>query len=199
MSLAKSIRRPATYEDLLALPEHLVGEIIAGQLEVSPRPSSAHALACGALHVDLGKSLRGGGPDDPKGWWILFEPELHLGADVLVPDLAAWRKARMPVMPRVAFFELAPDWVCEVVSPGRVAHDRVRKLPRYADHGVGHAWIVDPVARTLEVYRRTEAGFALVAGHEGTETVRAEPFEATELRLDQWWIPDEPSPEAPLE
>src|SRR5262249_14626112 len=147
--------RRATYEDLLAVPEHLVAEILDGELVTSPRPASPHAFAAGGMFAGLHGRFHGppGGAGAPGGWWMLCEPELHLGPDVLVPDAAAWRIDRMPVVPDVAAFTLAPDWVCEVVSSATARIDRARKMPIYAREGVRHLWLVDPVARTLEVYR----------------------------------------------
>src|SRR4051812_44978930 len=106
---------PATAADLARLPPHVVGEIVDGVLQVSPRPASPHARAASTLQVDLGGPFdrgRGG----PGGWWIVVEPELRFGADVVVPDLAGWRRERLPTWPDVPFFTLAPDWVCEVLS-----------------------------------------------------------------------------------
>src|SRR5437899_8974257 len=148
-------RRRATYADLLAVPEHLVAEIIDGELLTSPRPASPHALAASAIGSALFDRFNGppGGANRPGGWWILFEPELHLGEDVLVPDHAGWRRERMATLRNVAAFTQAPDWVGEVVSPATAAIDRGRKLHIYAREGVDNLWLVDPLARTLEVYR----------------------------------------------
>ncbi|HEY3356278.1 MAG TPA: Uma2 family endonuclease [Polyangia bacterium] len=179
-------RRRATYDDLLRLPEHVVGEIIDGELIVSPRPAPRHAQAASVLGGDLGPPFhrgRGG----PGGWWILDEPELHFGDQVLVPDLAGWRRARLPALPETAYFEVAPDWVCEVISPSTTTVDRARKLPIYAHERVGHIWLVDPLARSLEVFRWTEAGWLLAAVHHDDEQVRAEPFAAVELEIGGWW------------
>ena len=130
--------RKATYEDLLAVPDHLIAEIIDGELVTSPRPASPHTLASSAVGSDLfGRFHRGVGTESPGGWWILDEPELHLGDDVLVPDLAGWRRERMPTVPTAAFFELAPDWVCEIVSPSSARYDRVIKQDIYARRGDG--------------------------------------------------------------
>ena len=189
MSTPIPSKGPARYEELLALPEHVVGEIVNGELYVSPRPASAHAVAASTLGMDVGGAYQRG-RGGPGGWWIVFEPELHFGRDVLVPDLAGWRKSRMPEMPSVPFFTLAPDWVCEVLSPGTASLDRVRKMRVYSREGVGHAWLVDPLERTLEVYRLHPDGgsWILVSAHSAEEVVRAEPFGEMELRLADLWI-----------
>jgi Uma2 family endonuclease len=180
------LKKLATYEDLVALPENLVGEIVDGELYASPRPASPHAVAAAALGEELGppfKRGRGG----PGGWFILFEPELHVGGQVLVPDLAGWRRERMPVIPDVAFFEIAPDWVSEVVSPSTVTLDRHRKMPHYLRAGVRHIWIVDPIAKMLEVYRSENERWTLIATHSDDDKVRAEPFDAIEIDLAILW------------
>ena len=132
-------RRRATYDDLLKVPEHMVAEIIDGELYATPRPSSPHAWAASAISSDVfGRFSRPpGDAHAPGGWWILFEPELHFGSDVVVPDIAGWRRTRMPVLPSVAFFELAPDWICEVVSPSTGQLDRGRKMGIYGREKVG--------------------------------------------------------------
>jgi Uma2 family endonuclease len=184
-------RKPATYEDILALPEHLVGEIIDGDLYALPRPSPRHTLASsvlgGALIVTFG--IPGGG-EPPGGWWILDEPELHLGADILVPDIAGWRRERMASLPEKAFFELAPDWACEVLSPGTEAIDRGRKMEVYARAGVSYLWLVNPIHRTLECYRLVASLWTLLATFVGDQTVQAEPFAVVALDMSRWWVPD---------
>jgi Uma2 family endonuclease len=181
-------RRAATYQDLLAVDDTKVAEIVAGDLVVSPRPASMHTHAASALGAELwGAFQRGRG--GPGGWWILFEPELHLGADVVVPDLAGWKRTRMPDFPDVPFFGLAPDWVCEIVSPATQRLDRVRKLPLYAREGVAHAWLVDPVARSLEVFRCNHGQWLLIAAHAEDERVQAEPFHDLVLDLAVLWPP----------
>lgn len=184
--MATPVKRRATYDDVLQVPAHQVAEIVDGELHVSPRPASRHALAASVLWGDLGPPFhhgRGG----PGGWWILFEPELHFADDVVVPDLAGWRRERMPQFPDTAFFTLAPDWVCEVVSPSTERLDRAKKMPVYARENVSHLWLVNPVARTLEVYRLAEGRWLLLATHEGPAQVHAEPFEAIELSLAPLW------------
>lgn len=182
-------KKPATYEDLEALPEQYVGEILDGTLYASPRPTSRHALASSVLGTDLGGAfMRGRG--GPGGWWILDEPELHFGRDVLVPDLAGWRRERMPEVLNVPYFRLAPDWVCEVLSPSTARVDLTLKMPKYAKAGVSHAWIVDPPNRLLEVFRQEGERWVLVSAHTGDELVRAEPFDAIDLELGALWLPE---------
>jgi Uma2 family endonuclease len=173
--VAHPVKKPASYEDLLALPEHVVGEIVDGELHVSPRPASPHTAASSALGEELGPPFKRG-KGGPGGWVILDEPELHLGRDVLVPDLAGWRRERMPERPDVAYFELSPDCVCEVLSPSTAMLDRTKKLVVYARERVAHVWFVDPIARTLEVLRL-----------DADEKVRGEPFDAIELELAVLW------------
>lgn len=182
----------ATYSVLNALPMGWVGEIVEDELVASPRPLAAQARAAFMLGVELREQLdqrRGGhGP-----WCFLRAPELHLERDVMVPDLAGWRRERVaePLDPGAPFLTLTPDWVCEVVSPVTVALDRIRKLPLYAQHGVTHAWFIDPEARTLEVFKRLKRGWLFAACYEGDAVVRAEPFSHLEVQLSSLWLPAE--------
>jgi len=181
-------RRRATYEDLLAVPEHMVAEIIHGVLITNPRPGAPHTRAASRLGGVLdGPFDRGKG--GPGGWVILDEPELHLrGGHVIVPDLAGWRRERMPRLPmEAAAFELAPDWACEILSPSTAAVDRAEKLPIYAAESVGHVWLVDPILRVLEVHRLDGETYRTVAVWRDSAIVRAEPFEAVELELGALW------------
>ena len=184
--MAPPARRPATYEDLVAVPDHLVAEIVDGDLYTSPRPAPRHAVAASTLvsllHApfDLGRS-------GPGGWRILFEPELHLGSDVLVPDIAAWRRERLPTLPEEAYFSTPPDWICEVQSPSTAALDRGKKLGVYAREGVSFAWVVDPLAETLEVLRLESARWSIVSTYAGTAVARAEPFDSLGLELTLLW------------
>ncbi len=177
---------PATYEDLCRVPEHLVAEILDGELLTHPRPAPRHALAFSNLTESLvGPFAKGRG--GPGGWWIIGEPEVHLGAQVLVPDLAGWRRERMPSIPDTAWFDLAPDWVCEILSPSTARTDRVLKMRIYAEHGVAHLWLLDPDLRTLEIYGLESGRWVLLGSHAGEETVEAPPFEGLALALPELW------------
>jgi Uma2 family endonuclease len=185
-------RGAATYEDIEALPVGWVGEILEDELVASPRPAMPHARVGLALSALLGMTFDLGQPEARGGWWLLYEPELHLGGNVLVPDLAGWRRDRVPVpsFMEAPYSTVAPDWVCEILSPASVVIDRERKMPLYHREGVGHVWLVDPPGRTLEIYRRRTRGWRLVARHEGEAEVFAEPFNALALKLGAlWWPP----------
>jgi Uma2 family endonuclease len=178
--------RPATYEDLVKIPDIMVAEIVGDELHASPRPGPRHSRTGSSLGMLVGNPFdhgRGG----PGGWWILDEPELHLGRDVVVPDLAGWRRSRMPALPERAYFPLPPDWICEVLSPSTASLDRVKKLAIYARERVSHAWLIDPDARTLEVLHLESSRWVLVSSHAGSEVVRAEPFAEVELELPALW------------
>ncbi len=182
---ATSQRVPATYEDLCQLPDRVVGELIDGVLHASPRPASRHAFAASELGAVLTTTF---GPWGRKGGWILLdEPELRLGDDTLVPDIAGWRVARMPAVPDVAAIEIPPDWVCEVLSPGTSRLDRRHKRPVYAAHGVGHLWFLDPIERSLEVFALRDANWVLLSVFADDERVQAEPFEDFEIDLSHLW------------
>ncbi len=185
--MSRPLKKDATYADLCAVPENFVAEILGGELYASPRPSFPHGVATMALSAKLGNPFHFG-ENGPGGWWLLNEPELHFAADVLVPDIAGWRRERMPSVPDVAYLSLAPDWVCEVLSPSTEKIDRQKKLAIYAREGVGHAWLVNPLLRTLEVLRLESERWSVVAVHEGREEVRVEPFQAIELPLAALWV-----------
>jgi Uma2 family endonuclease len=181
----------ATYEDVLNAPENEVAEILDGELFLTPRPGPRPAVAASRVGRILGPY-----DDDPRGpggWWILDEPELHLGDHVVVPDLAGWRRERMPTIPDEAFFSLAPGWVCEVLSPTTEKIDRSRKLRIYAEAGVEHAWLLKPTDRTLEVLHLHEGTWTIVGVCSGSDVVRIKPFEAIELELGRLWLDEAPA------
>lgn len=164
----------------------MVAEVIDGDLRLFPRPALPHAAATSALGEELGppfKRGRGG----PGGWIILDEPELHLGEDILVPDLAGWRRERLATLGDDAFISIPPDWVCEVLSRSTAKMDRAEKLPIYARERVTHAWLVDPILRTLDVLELDGTAWRILAIHRDDEKIRAKPFDAIELDLAVLW------------
>lgn len=182
----------ATYADLEGTPENMVAEILNGELVLSPRPAPKHANAASVLGGTINGRFHGPpAPPDGGGWWILDEPEIHLSGDAYVPDIAGWRRERMPELPVTAAFELAPDWVCEVLSPSTRRRDRMIKLPAYAHEGVSWAWLVDPIDRSVEVYRLEGASWVVVGtwGEGGVDeaAARIPPFETLEMDLSRWW------------
>lgn len=178
--------KPATYEDLFDLPDNLVGEIVNGRLVTHPRPAPRHARAYSSIGGNLFDPFdrgRGG----PGGWWILDEPELHIDGHILVPDIAGWRRERMPRLPETAWFETVPDWVCEILSPGTARLDRVEKMPIYAAMGVAHAWLVDPDLRILEAYENRDGKWLLLGAYKEADQVVVAPFDAVPFDLAALW------------
>ncbi|MDD5394990.1 MAG: Uma2 family endonuclease [Thiothrix sp.] len=186
---AKKILEVATYEDLLQLPEHLVGEIINGELYAQPRPAVRHARAASVLDRRVGSTFDAG-DDDSGGWLILFEPELHLGdkPHILVPDLAGWRRERMPRLPDTAWIDLAPDWVCEVISPSTASKDKILKMPIYREMGVEWLWMVDPEHKTLEAYQSVGGHWILLGAWGDNDMAHIQPFDAVGIPLGSLWI-----------
>jgi Uma2 family endonuclease len=187
--LQQAARFLTPYEPLMALPEGITGEVIDGQLHTQPRPAGPHVRAGMMLTLRIGRGYDQG-EGGPGGWWILPEPEQHFVRDteVLVPDVAGWRRGRMPVLPRDHRFEVLPDWICEILSPSSASKDREIKMPIYASRGVAYAWTVDPAARTLEVYclrdgRRDPAG-----SFSGNASIVCPPFEEMRLSLSDLWV-----------
>jgi Uma2 family endonuclease len=186
MNQQASVRRPATYQDVLDAPEHMVAELIRGALHLQPRPALRHARSSSVLGYEIGGPFdrgRGG----PGGWWILDEPELHLGEDVLVPDLAGWRRERVPTFPQGPWTAIVPDWACEVLSPGTRRTDLTDKRDIYGACGVGNLWLVDPEDRTLEAFELREGAWVLIAAIAGEGEARIPPFEAVSFPLGALW------------
>lgn len=180
--------RKTPYQSLLELPEHVVGEIINGQLYTQPRPAAPHALACASLEIEIGSAYhkdRGG----PGGWWIIVEPEIHFVRDteVLVPDIAGWRRERLPKMPRDHRFEVVPDWVCEMLSPSTARDDRVTKMPVYARYGVPYLWPVDPLARSLEAFALEQGRWVVIGLYGDQAEANISPFQELALQMTELW------------
>ena len=181
----KPLKQGATYDDLCDVPDRYVAEMVDGELYASPRRALPHARAASVLGAMLGIPFHRLGPG---GWVILDQLEVHFGNDVLVPDLAGWRRERLPTVPPDPYLTLAPDWVCEILSPSSEALDRGKKLQRYAREGVGHVWLVEPLQQTLEVLSLVSGKWDRLALHEGHVKVRVPPFDAVELELGALWI-----------
>jgi Uma2 family endonuclease len=175
--------RPAAYTDLEAMPENLVAEIIDGALETHPRPRPRHARATTRLTRQLTNRYEEG-EGDPGGWVFIIEPELHLGRDVVVPDLAGWRAERLTVEPEHAFIDIAPEWVCEIISPSTARLDRGPKRRIYAEAGVSHLWLFEPAEGTLEAFALSGRQWLLLATIQRGEQVSVAPFEAASFPLD---------------
>ena len=183
--MGEAARRVATYADLQAVPAHLVAEIVEGELYTQSRPAMPHAYTC----IELAGWARGhfkhGAPG--SGWWIVCEPEIHFGKNVCVPDIAGWRKERMPRFPKSAYVTLAPDWICEIISPSTQGFDRIKKMSVYAQAGVKYVWLVDPLEHILEAYALNDGIWSRFAGHADNECVRVAPFEREELDMSELW------------
>lgn len=185
--------RPILYESLEGLPEGVIGEILNGRLHTQPRPAVPHAITGSVLGAELvGPFQKGKG--GPGGWWIIDEPEIHFVRDVevAVPDLAGWRRERMPYPPEDQRCEVVPDWVCEILSPSTARKDREVKMPLYASYGVRYAWLIDPVKRTLEVYRLEVDAWVEIGRFADADQVRIPPFEVVPIDLEDLWSPQRP-------
>lgn len=181
-------KRKATYQDVLEAPSECVAEILGGDLYLSPRPAPRHSAAGGALFYELAGPCRFG-RGGPGGWVLLEEPELHLEGHgrPIVLDIAGWRRERMAEVPETPAIVLAPDWVCEVLSPRTEAMDRTLKMPIYARAGVAHLWLVDPVHRRVEAYARSHEGWQQVSTWSDEASVHIEPFAAVAIGLALLW------------
>ena len=180
--------KPTLYEQLLQLPDGLIGEIINGQLRTHPRPAWSHVLASSRLGADI-EGPYGRGRGGPGGWWILDEPEVHLELDtvVLVPDIAGWRRQRLATPPKGHKVELVPDWVCEILSPSTKSTDREEKMPIYARYGVPFAWLVDPTTHTLEAYEQRDGQWLTLGLFRDDDQVSVKPFDAIVIHLNELW------------
>lgn len=182
--MTERAKRGAGYDDIISAPDDKIAESVGGDLYLSPRPRMRHSHATAALTSSLHSEFH---HDRADGWWILYEPEVWLFGDVLVPDLAGWKRTRLPELPDASGVEIPPDWICEVLSPSTERFDRNMKLPLYAHHGVSHAWVVDLTQRRLEIYERDKTEWRLLGRHSGITVVSAPPFEAAPIDLSALW------------
>jgi Uma2 family endonuclease len=194
---AEPARKKAIYEDLYSIPENMTGEIINGELIVTPKPAPRHALAAVALGTKIPPRYHFGEGGGPGGWVILTEVEIMFGEDLLVPDWSGWKKERFPGWPETNWFSTSPDWVCEIVSPCTAGNDRIRKMHIYARFSVTYYWLIDPRDRTLEAFVLQSGSWVKLGGFVGNDKVRAEPFIEVEFDLGSFWTDENtPQPEA---
>lgn len=193
--MSEPAKKKATYEDLRRLPENMIGEIVDGQLLATPRPAPTHSRVATVLGNEIGprydRSGEGGGPG---GWLFLYEVEIKLGEHILVPDLAGWKRQKFPTDLEHNWVPVAPDWICEILSPGSLCTDRIKKMPLYAQFGVGHAWLIDPRDKTLDVYRLETGRWSLLGSFAEEDKARAEPFQEIAIDLADLWLDSALSP-----
>src|ERR1051325_2776906 len=186
--MAARIKEHATYEDVLRAPENMVAELIDGELYTWPRPRGTHGNAASEILAVI-RGVYGIGRV-PGGWWIIGEPEVHLGPHAVVPDVGGWRRERMPAVPKSHVFDVVPDWTCEVLSPSTARVDRAKKLATYARYGVSWAWYIDTDARTFEVMRLDDGKWTIIAFSPGPAIVHPDPFPAATVDLTLVWGAD---------
>jgi len=184
--MSEPAQRVAAYEDILGSPPHVVAELIEGVLYQSPRPTNLHARASSRVGAEIMPPFDGG-KGGPGGWIILIEPEVHLGANVLVPDVAGWRRTTLPELPDAPFLDVRPDWVCEVASPSTRALDRGKKLSVYERSGVPHVWLIEPLDRLLEVLELDGETYRIIDRADGDTPRRLRPFDAIEFDVGALW------------
>ena len=188
-----------TIADWLAEPDDRRLELIDGTLIEKAAPDVLHSGAqMGLASLIRPPFHRRGGGSTPGGWWIHGEVDIRLGENGYRPDLAGWRRERVPTMPTERPVAVRPDWICEVISASNAGNDLIKKMRRYAQAGVPHYWIVDPATETLNVFRLEEPGYLNVLTAERNQLVRAEPFDAIELRIGLLFgdDPDDPLPDS---
>ena len=186
--MAELAKNKAAHEDLYSVPENMTGEIIDGELIVTPRPSRKHGFCATALGTAVTAPYQFGQGGGPGGWVFIIEPEVGLGEDILVPHLAGWKRERFPFEEEGDWISVAPDWVCEILSPSTFRKDKVKKMPLYARHGVEHIWLIDPLAMTMDAFRLESGGWVLLGSYAENDKVRAEPFLEIEINLGDLWI-----------
>ena len=181
-------KKKATYEDLFNIPENMRGEIINGELIVTPRPSRKHGYVAATLIEEVGPPYhrgRGG----PGGWIFIVEPEIILGEHIIIPDVAGWKAERFPKEEEQNPISAVPDWVCEIISsPKGELYDRGEKMSIYAEYGVHHAWLINPAIRSLEAYRLESGRWSRLGVFGERKKVRVEPFQEIEFDLGDFWL-----------
>ena len=186
--MAELASKKSTYDDLFSIPENMTGEIIDGELIVTPRPSRNHGFCATALGTAVTAPYQFGQGGGPGGWVFIIEPEIGFAGHILVPDLAGWKRARFPFQEEVNWISVAPNWVGEILPPHTFRTDKVKKVPLYARHGIEHIWLVDPMAQTLYAFRREAGGWFLLGSYAENDKVRVEPFLEIEINLGDLWI-----------
>lgn len=184
--------RLATYEDLLGLPEDVRGEVLNGVVVTAPAPLPKHSNAQRALGRFIGGPFHDDdGRGGPGGWWIFVEVDVRLGLHNIVrPDLAGWRRGRLPNPGEIRPIEAVPDWVCEILSPSTATRDRVVKRNLYAECGVANCWLVDVDARLLEAFVLRDGHWLLVGTYAEDAAARIPPFEDIQLEVGRLFLPE---------
>lgn len=187
--MSELAKKSATYEDLYKIPDNMIGEIIDGELIATPRPAPKHVRATTVLSNIIGPSYdRSGEGGGPGGWIFLYEVEIKLGEHILVPDLAGWKQERFPTEIEHNWIPVAPDWICEFLSPATLRTDKIKKMPVYAQFGVAYAWLIDPRDKTLDIYSLESGRWSLLGSFVENDKVRAEPFLEIEINLADLWL-----------
>lgn len=188
---ARRSKRSATYADVEAVPEHLVAEIIDGELLTHPRPSPRHSGAANVVSGKLTNPFQEG-EGGPGGWVFFVEPEIMFGSDLLVPDIAGWRRERLPAYPEENFFRVTPDWLCEILSGSTEKRDRTLKMRIYGVAGVLHLWLIDPRLQIMEAFENDGGRWRKIGDWNSADSVRAPPFDAISFSLAALWPLDPP-------
>ena len=185
--MSSAVKSKSVLEQWQELPDNVIGEIVSGELHVSPRPSPKHSNSASGIIDQLRTPFHNGRNGGPGGWIILMEPEVHMESHIMIPDVAGWKRERIPQIPEEAFFTLAPDWVCEVISPSTAKLDRVKKMPIYAEKEIKHCWIIDPLAKTLEIFENDHFQWKLIGTYSENDNVKVEPFTDVVFTINEIW------------
>lgn len=190
MGAAEQTRPAATYADVLAAPPDQVAELVSGALHLQPRPRMRHGHAMLRLTGRLERAFGDDLGDDEGDWYFAIEPEIHLGSNVVVPDIAGWRRENLPDDLDVAYMEVAPDWLCEVLSASTRNFDLTEKRAVYGRAGVRHLWFVDPQSKTLEAFENRDGAWVLLDALGGEAAVALPPFAELSFPLETLWLPE---------